>query len=184
MRPVRRSTARTIPTAVACSCGTRRATCSRPIGSVAADHEVGGGAEPGVEDQSFGASPARSGRFRAESLIMPTDLSKRPPGASRKGDPVRRGRSPRRSCAARPAGRADHRRAGGRARGAGAHAARVEPGRVAAAGAPRVPRRGRRLTDRVRIRAAGLWAGDRGTVSGPAAAWWQRYWRPRPLGSP
>jgi very-short-patch-repair endonuclease len=32
---------------------------------------------------------------------------------------------------------------------------------------------GRRLTDRVRIRAAGLWAGHRGTVSGPAAAWWQ-----------
>jgi very-short-patch-repair endonuclease len=32
---------------------------------------------------------------------------------------------------------------------------------------------GRRLTDRVRIRAAGLWAGDRGSVSGPAAAWWQ-----------
>jgi very-short-patch-repair endonuclease len=31
---------------------------------------------------------------------------------------------------------------------------------------------GRRLTDRARVRAAGLWAGDRGVISGPAAAWW------------
>jgi very-short-patch-repair endonuclease len=31
---------------------------------------------------------------------------------------------------------------------------------------------GHRLTERGRIRAAGLWAGDRGVVSGPAAAWW------------
>jgi very-short-patch-repair endonuclease len=31
---------------------------------------------------------------------------------------------------------------------------------------------GHRLTDRVRVRAAGLWAGDRGVISGPAAAWW------------
>jgi very-short-patch-repair endonuclease len=31
---------------------------------------------------------------------------------------------------------------------------------------------GHRLTDRARIRAAGLWAGDRGVISGPAAAWW------------
>jgi very-short-patch-repair endonuclease len=27
-------------------------------------------------------------------------------------------------------------------------------------------------TDRARVRAAGLWAGDRGVLSGPAAAWW------------
>jgi very-short-patch-repair endonuclease len=32
---------------------------------------------------------------------------------------------------------------------------------------------GHRLTDRARVRAAGLWAGDRGAISGPAAAWWQ-----------
>jgi very-short-patch-repair endonuclease len=31
---------------------------------------------------------------------------------------------------------------------------------------------GQRFTDRGRIRAAGLWAGDRGTLSGSAAAWW------------
>lgn len=31
---------------------------------------------------------------------------------------------------------------------------------------------GQRFTDRGRIRAAGLWAGDRGTLSGAAAAWW------------
>jgi very-short-patch-repair endonuclease len=31
---------------------------------------------------------------------------------------------------------------------------------------------GHRLTDRGRVRAAGLWAGDRGVISGPAAAWW------------
>ncbi|WP_143517290.1 DUF559 domain-containing protein [Pseudonocardia sp. MH-G8] len=31
---------------------------------------------------------------------------------------------------------------------------------------------GHRRTDRGRVRAAGLWAGDRGAVSGPAAAWW------------
>jgi very-short-patch-repair endonuclease len=31
---------------------------------------------------------------------------------------------------------------------------------------------GHRFTDRGRIRAAGLWAGDRGAISGPAAAWW------------
>ena len=31
---------------------------------------------------------------------------------------------------------------------------------------------GHRFTDRGRVRAAGLWAGDRGVVSGPAAAWW------------
>jgi len=31
---------------------------------------------------------------------------------------------------------------------------------------------GHRLTDRPRIRAAGLWAGEEATVSGPAAAWW------------
>jgi very-short-patch-repair endonuclease len=33
---------------------------------------------------------------------------------------------------------------------------------------------GQRLTDRGRVRAAGLWAGDRGAISGPAAAWWHR----------
>jgi very-short-patch-repair endonuclease len=32
---------------------------------------------------------------------------------------------------------------------------------------------GHRLSDRARVRTAGLWAGERGTVSGPAAAWWQ-----------
>jgi hypothetical protein len=31
---------------------------------------------------------------------------------------------------------------------------------------------GHRFTDRGRVRAAGLWAGDRGAISGPAAAWW------------
>ncbi|MDT7555148.1 MAG: hypothetical protein QOI16_3688, partial [Pseudonocardiales bacterium] len=31
---------------------------------------------------------------------------------------------------------------------------------------------GHPLTDRARVRAAGLWAGDRGVLSGPAAAWW------------
>jgi hypothetical protein len=31
---------------------------------------------------------------------------------------------------------------------------------------------GHRFTDRARVRAAGLWAGNRGVVSGPAAAWW------------
>jgi very-short-patch-repair endonuclease len=31
---------------------------------------------------------------------------------------------------------------------------------------------GHRLTDRARVRAAGLWAGDRGVISGQAAAWW------------
>jgi hypothetical protein len=31
---------------------------------------------------------------------------------------------------------------------------------------------GQRLTDRGRVRAAGLWAGERGAVSGAAAAWW------------
>jgi very-short-patch-repair endonuclease len=31
---------------------------------------------------------------------------------------------------------------------------------------------GHRFTVRGRIRAAGLWAGDRGVISGPAAAWW------------
>jgi very-short-patch-repair endonuclease len=31
---------------------------------------------------------------------------------------------------------------------------------------------GHRLADRGRIRAAGMWAGDRGVISGPAAAWW------------
>jgi very-short-patch-repair endonuclease len=31
---------------------------------------------------------------------------------------------------------------------------------------------GHRFTVRGRVRAAGLWAGDRGVISGPAAAWW------------
>lgn len=31
---------------------------------------------------------------------------------------------------------------------------------------------GHALTDRARVRAVGLWAGGRGTLSGPAAAWW------------
>ncbi|QYN33198.1 DUF559 domain-containing protein [Pseudonocardia sp. DSM 110487] len=31
---------------------------------------------------------------------------------------------------------------------------------------------GHRVTDRARVRAAGLWAGDRGVISGSAAAWW------------
>jgi very-short-patch-repair endonuclease len=31
---------------------------------------------------------------------------------------------------------------------------------------------GHPLSDAARIRAAGLWAGDRGALSGPAAAWW------------
>jgi very-short-patch-repair endonuclease len=31
---------------------------------------------------------------------------------------------------------------------------------------------GHRFTDRARVRAAGLWAGNRGVISGPAAAWW------------
>jgi very-short-patch-repair endonuclease len=43
--------------------------------------------------------------------------------------------------------------------------ARVAPGVVLAGGHP--------WTDRARVRAAGLWAGGRGVVSGPAAAWWQ-----------
>ena len=29
-------------------------------------------------------------------------------------------------------------------------------------------------SDRARVRAAALWIGDRGVVSGPAAAWWHR----------
>ncbi|TQM44235.1 DUF559 domain-containing protein [Pseudonocardia cypriaca] len=31
---------------------------------------------------------------------------------------------------------------------------------------------GHRFTDRARVHAAGLWAGERGAVSGPASAWW------------
>lgn len=31
---------------------------------------------------------------------------------------------------------------------------------------------GHPLTDRARVRAAGLWAGERAAISGPAAAWW------------
>ena len=42
--------------------------------------------------------------------------------------------------------------------------ARVAPGVVLAAGHP--------WTDRARVRAVGLWAGRRGVLSGPAAAWW------------
>jgi very-short-patch-repair endonuclease len=42
--------------------------------------------------------------------------------------------------------------------------ARVAPGVLLAGGHP--------LTDRARVRAAGLWAGRRGVLSGPAAAWW------------
>jgi putative AbiEi antitoxin of type IV toxin-antitoxin system len=33
---------------------------------------------------------------------------------------------------------------------------------------------GHPTTDAVRVRAAGLWAGERGVISGPAAAWWHR----------
>ncbi len=42
---------------------------------------------------------------------------------------------------------------------------RVTPGVLLAGGHP--------LTDRARVRAVGLWAGGRGVLSGPAAAWWQ-----------
>ena len=42
---------------------------------------------------------------------------------------------------------------------------------------------GHRLTDRARVRAAGLWAGDRGVVSGPAAAWCTECRRWSPPGS-
>jgi hypothetical protein len=31
-------------------------------------------------------------------------------------------------------------------------------------------------SDAVRVRAAGLWVGERGAVSGPAAAWWHGMW--------
>jgi len=31
---------------------------------------------------------------------------------------------------------------------------------------------GHRFTDRARVLAAGLWAGNRGVISGPSAAWW------------
>lgn len=41
---------------------------------------------------------------------------------------------------------------------------RVAPGVLLAGGHP--------WTDRARLRAAGLWVGDRGALSGPAAAWW------------
>jgi very-short-patch-repair endonuclease len=42
--------------------------------------------------------------------------------------------------------------------------ARVAPGVLLVAGHP--------WNDRARVRASGLWAGSRGVVSGPAAAWW------------
>jgi very-short-patch-repair endonuclease len=42
--------------------------------------------------------------------------------------------------------------------------ARVAPGVLLAAGHP--------WTDRARVRAVGLWAGRRGVLSGPGAAWW------------
>jgi hypothetical protein len=32
------------------------------------------------------------------------------------------------------------------------------------------------LSDEARVRAVGLWAGDRATISGLAAAWWHRLW--------
>jgi len=41
---------------------------------------------------------------------------------------------------------------------------RLAPGVLLAAG--------HRFTDRVRVRAVGMWIGPRGAVSGPAAAWW------------
>jgi very-short-patch-repair endonuclease len=41
---------------------------------------------------------------------------------------------------------------------------RMAPGVLLAGGHP--------LTDRARLRAVGLWAGGRGVLSGPAAAWW------------
>ncbi len=41
---------------------------------------------------------------------------------------------------------------------------RVAPGVLLAGGHP--------LTDRVRVRAVGMWAAGRGALSGPAAAWW------------
>ena len=42
--------------------------------------------------------------------------------------------------------------------------ARVAPGVLLVGGHP--------WTDRARVRAVGLWAGQRGVISGPAAAWW------------
>ncbi len=39
---------------------------------------------------------------------------------------------------------------------------------------------GHPLTDAARVRAVGLWAGDRAAVSGPAAAWWHGMLRPLP----
>jgi very-short-patch-repair endonuclease len=50
--------------------------------------------------------------------------------------------------------------------------ARVAPRVVLAGGHP--------WSDRARIRAAALWAGDRAAVSGPAAAWWQGMLRTAP----